>query len=163
MEEGKHVITVVCTGNSCRSPMAERLLQHALEALDEPWAKNTKVLSAGIAAFPGDSASRNAINALQKAGLDLNSHRSRRLCSELMAITDVLLAMTSAHLDAIDHAFPNHATPAYRFCEWLPDGACDVQDPFGGDLQTYLDTRDQLVASIPTIIAFLRSHLNHDH
>lgn len=159
MENGQKVITVICTGNTCRSPMAERLLAHALNAVNEPWA-DIKVLSAGVAAYAGDPASRNSVEALKKVGLDLSNHRSRPLSAELLEISDLVLTMTSDHLDSLQMTFPELEVPAYCFREWIPEGSSEVPDPFGGNLQSYLDTRDQIAEAIPSVIQFLKSHFN---
>ena len=156
MEGGKKVITVVCTGNVCRSPMAERLLQHALKGQPEPL-DSYKVLSAGVSAFPGDPASRNAIQAMRKVSLDLGDHRSRPLTSQLLDISDLILTMTSSHLDIIRMQNPDLQVPAFRFREWISGGSKEVPDPFGGPLDLYLETRDNLAEAIPSILQFLKS------
>jgi protein-tyrosine-phosphatase len=158
MEGGKKVITVICTGNSCRSPMAERLLQHALEGQADPL--NTyKVISAGVSAFPGGTASRNAVVALKKVGLDLTDHRSRTLSDHLIEVSDLILTMTSSHADVIRMRFPGLEIPVCRFREWINSGSREVSDPCGGPLDLYLDTRDNLAEAIPSIIAYLKKNL----
>ncbi len=156
MEDGRRVITVVCTGNVCRSPMAERLLRHALQAEPDPL-RSIQVRSAGVAAFPGDPASPNAIAALRKVGLDLSDHRSSPLTDQLVRVSDLILVMTGAHLDAIRRQWPDLAIPVHHFREWVPSGPREVPDPFGGSLDAYLDTRDSLAEAIPSILEYLRS------
>ncbi len=156
MEGGNQVITVVCTGNVCRSPMAERLLQHALAAQPEPLS-SIRVYSAGVSAFPGDPASRHAVEALRKVKLDLTDHRSRPLSGQLVEISDLLLTMTSSHKDIIEARFPELKAPVFRFREWVDGGPREVPDPFGGPLEYYLDARDSLAESIPSIINYLQT------
>ena len=159
MEGGKKVITVICTGNICRSPMAERLLQHALLAEEAPL--NTyKVISAGVSAYPGDPASQNSGRALERVGLDLSDHRSRPLTDQLIDISDLILTMTSGHLDIIRMRNPDLTTRMYRFREWIPSGSKEVLDPFGGRLEIYQDTRDHLAEAIPSIINFLKTEVS---
>ena len=156
MEGGNKVITVVCTGNVCRSPMAERLLQHALAAQPAPLS-SIRVLSAGVSAFPGDPASRNAVEALRKVRLDLTDHRSRPLSEQLVGISDLILTMTSSHRDIIEARFPDLEAPVFRFREWIDGGSREVPDPFGGPLELYLETRDNLAESIPSILTYLQT------
>jgi len=135
--------------------MAERLLRHALAAEPEPL-KSIKVLSAGVSAFPGDSASRNAIAALRKVNLDLEDHRSRPLCDQLMEISDLILTMTSGHFDMIHMQYPELDNPIHLFREWVPSGSKEVPDPIGGALDLYSDTRDSIAEAIPGIMTYLR-------
>src|SRR5690554_6248953 len=93
--QAKHILCV-CTGNVCRSPMAEKLLAHALDAEKDLRDKIT-VISAGVAAYPGDPASGNAVTALQKVGLSLDKHRSRPVNPELLENAVLVLCMTESH------------------------------------------------------------------
>ncbi|MEX0330925.1 MAG: low molecular weight protein arginine phosphatase [Puniceicoccaceae bacterium] len=156
MEGGKKVITVICTGNICRSPMAEHLLQHALQAQPHPLS-DYQVISAGVSAYPGDAASRNSIIALDKVNLDLSDHRSRPLTDQLVEVSDLILTMTSSHADIIRMRYPNIGIPVLRFREWIPSGSREVPDPFGGPLQIYLDTRDSLAEAVPSILNYLKT------
>lgn len=155
MEGDKKVITVVCTGNTCRSPMAERLLSHALGAPDSGL-EGFSVMSAGVSAFSGDAASGNAVRALKKVGLDLSDHRSRPLTSQLLEISDLVLTMTNAHKDIILSTNPELELPIHRFREWVTAGSKEVPDPFGGPLDVYVETRDSLAEAVPSIIAFIK-------
>lgn len=159
MENDKRIITVICTGNICRSPMAERLLAHALQAIDEPWADCT-VLSAGVAAYVGDHASANSVKALAKVGLDLSDHRSRPLSAELLEVSDVILTMTSDHIHAVNARFPDAGVPIFRFREWMEAADKEISDPYGSDLPCYIETRDQIAEAVPSVIAFLKKTFN---
>lgn len=159
MEDAPNLITVVCTGNVCRSPMAARLLAHALQAEEEPL-RSTRVVSAGISAYAGDPASGNAVKALKSVGLDLRSHHSQPFSDKLARESDLILTMTSGHLQAIRSRYPDLKAPVYRFREWIPSGNREVDDPFGGPLDLYVETRDNLAEAVPSIIEFLKSGLN---
>jgi protein-tyrosine-phosphatase len=135
--------------------MAERLLQHALAAEDEPL-NQIQVISAGVSAFPGDPASRNAITVLEAVNLDLSDHRSRPLSDQVMDISDLILTMTQGHTDIIQHQHPDSEMPIFRFREWIDNGPKEVPDPFCGSLELYKDTRDSLAEAIPSIIQFLK-------
>lgn len=149
-------ITIVCTGNTCRSPMAERLLRHALAA-SQPPLNTISVQSAGIAAFSGDDPSPNAVNALAKVGLDLSDHRATRLSPQLIDASDCILVMTPQHRDAILLAHPEAAPYTFLFRQFASPSDPSVPDPFGQSLSAYLETRDALVEAIPAIIDFLRN------
>lgn len=152
-------ITLVCSGNTCRSPMAERLLQHALNAESPPLNAIT-VRSAGASAFPGDAPSPHAVTALRKVGLDLSDHRSSPLSEQLLDSTDLLLGMTQSHLEAVRLLFPDRDVPMFRFREWTPAGPADIPDPFGGELALYLETRDSIAEAVPGILSHLKSTLS---
>ena len=127
----------VCTGNTCRSPMAEALARRALAR--RGWT-HVDVASAGVAAFPGAPASEGARNAARRRGLDLEEHRSTPLTRDLLERQDVVLAMTHGHLQPIDEAgFGERATLLTSFAAGVDDPAESepVMDPFGGPDQAY--------------------------
>lgn len=156
MSEERPLLLMVCTGNVCRSPMAEGLLAHALAA-DPELARKFRVGSAGLAAADGEPASRNALEAMRRAGIDLSAHRSRPLTPELAAEARILLGMTGDHLRRIEALFPDQPRQLQLFRSHASEGNPEVPDPFGGNLQEYLETRDALVEAIPGLLQYLRS------
>lgn len=135
--------------------MAERLLRHALAAEPEPL-RSIRVVSAGVAAFPGDRATENAIRALDKVGIELKDHRSRRFSYQLLDESDLVLTMTGSHRDFIRHEFPEDETPVLLFRELIQDANPEVPDPCGGPLSEYVETRDSLAEAIPALLDYLR-------
>src|SRR4051794_7273086 len=85
----------VCTGNTCRSPMAEAIARAELER--RGWS-NVRVASAGLAAAAGEPATREAVVVAARRGLDLGGHRARQLSAEIIGWADLVLGMSSSHL-----------------------------------------------------------------
>ena len=97
-------ILVVCSGNICRSPMAEGLLRHAMEGrsgLHVP-----SIRSAGTIAMEGTPATREAITAARDRGVDIEAHRARRLTDAMIGDADLLVCMAAEHREEIDERVP---------------------------------------------------------
>ena len=147
MAAARDTVTFVCTGNTCRSPMAEALLRAALAKRGEGLG-HLRVASCGLAAAPGDPASSHSVKAMARIGLDIAAHRSRLLSPADLDRSLVVFGMTGSHLDALAHRFDR-----------LPETVLllrDVPDPFGGDFREYEDCRDSMVEAMPALLEFLR-------
>ena len=99
-------IVFLCTGNACRSPMAEALFRARLEEGYPHLAGEVEVLSAGIAAMEGSPASSHAVRAMDLWGLDLERHRARPFTLYLAREADLVVAMAREHLLALERIFP---------------------------------------------------------
>jgi protein-tyrosine phosphatase len=150
------MVLFVCTGNTCRSPMAEAVFRQLLADRlrcrpDEIERHGFVVASAGIAAWGGGKASENAREAMREAGADLSAHESQPLTEHLARQADVILTMTAAHRAAILGQFPEVGG---RVAMLSPDRH-DVIDPIGGSLATYrkcaAQIREHLVARLDTL------------
>src|SRR5690554_6769311 len=108
-------ILFVCTGNTCRSSMAEGILKKYLK---ENSIENIYVSSAGISAFQGQKANEKAENVLRKKGIDISSHKSRQLTEEILKDSDLILTMTNAHKNIILQAIPNISNKVYTLKEY---------------------------------------------
>lgn len=152
-------VVLVCTGNTCRSPMAQKLLEHALAKESEPL-KSLKVLSAGIGAIDGERASRNSVEALRKVGLSLENHSSRRMTEGLARNAFAIFAMTRSHLRMLDLSFDHLPKHVHLMREFAAEaGEPEIPDPYGGNLAAYEACRDSMVETIPGIVRFLREEL----
>jgi protein-tyrosine-phosphatase len=141
----------VCTGNICRSPMAEGLLKHMLGP-DYGW----EISSAGICAANGAPASPNAVEALREQGIKISDHRSRYLTPELIKEADLLVVMTSGHREAILAMAPESAGKVFLLKSFgIPQSTLDIYDPFGEALDVYRRVRDEIDAALPDLILYM--------
>jgi protein-tyrosine phosphatase len=135
----KPVIVLVCTGNTCRSPMAETLLR---EQLRQKMGSEdvVRVLSAGVAASIGGGASPQAIEVMGGKGLDLTGHSSRPLDDAVMNVADLVLTMTQGHRAAILAAWPDMHDRVHTLRR---DGG-DISDPVGMPVEVYQACAEQI-------------------
>jgi protein-tyrosine phosphatase len=135
----KPVIVIVCTGNTCRSPMAETLLREQLrQKLGSEDA--VRVLSAGVAAGVGSGASPQAVEVMGSRDLDLTGHSSRPLDDAVMNVADLILTMTRGHRAAILAAWPNMQERVHTLRR---DGG-DITDPVGMPVECYQSCSEQI-------------------
>ena len=159
MGNRKPTVICVCTANICRSPMAEKLLDHALRA-ERHLLRSIEVTSAGISAWAGEAATGHSIQALQKVGLDLSGHRSRPLSAEMVSRAALILVMTESHRNAIRSIYPESDVPVLLLRELIPDvSEREIPDPFGSEYLTYENCRDSIVEAVPAVIDYLKANL----
>jgi len=155
----KKLITFVCTANICRSPMAEALMAHALAQEKEPL-KSLKVVSAGVAAWPGEMATQHSVSALQVLGIHIDQHESQPLTSALVDQSLAIFCMTNSHIQAIRSQFPNHPKHIYLMRAFIPileQKNPEIPDPYGQSFSEYEKCRDQMIEAIPSLIQFLKT------
>lgn len=124
IELGKLKILFVCTGNTCRSPMAEGIMKNT--AQQRGW--DIEASSAGISAMGGDNASKNAVLALNKMNIDINSHKSRLINEKMLEDSDLIITMTNQHRDFLLRRYNNLENKIISF---------NIHDPYGGNYDIY--------------------------
>src|SRR5580658_9325012 len=146
-------VLFVCTGNICRSPMAEGLFRYATRGRTD-----CRVLSAGVGAMEGQPPSSHAVRALNELGIDISQQRSRMLTSELVDEADYIFGMTHSHVDQVNLLFPQAAEKTFllrEFDETLDEFEKDISDPIGGSYETYAYCRDQIEQGIFAMLDFI--------
>lgn len=133
----KHIL-FVCTGNTCRSPMAEYLLKAKAD-------KQFEVRSAGLAALPGQDANEHVIQLLAARGIEVK-HEAQPISAELMEWADLVLTMTHSQALALKERFPQHADRISPLIAYVDpeEKEIDIDDPFGADRQVYEHTLRQI-------------------
>lgn len=150
-------ITFVCTGNTCRSPMAEYLMRAALVKENDPVLNDLLCQSAGLAASNGDAATRNAEIVLAELDIDLSPHRSRTLTQKIIDESFAIFCMTPTHKEAIENYFRVGTPHLFLLRELIPNNTSkDLPDPFGGNVEQYRHCRDAIAEAIPSIVQYLK-------
>lgn len=143
------LILFVCTGNTCRSPMAETICASLIAKrlgvpVDELEEHGYIVVSAGLMAHPNSPASRKAIEIMDSLGLSLEEHLSQLLSEKLLRFADRIYTMTREHRKQILSAFPEAAA---RLSVLRLDGG-DISDPIGGSFNDYGECAKQIEEAI---------------
>ena len=133
--------------------MAEVLFRHRIgPGLD--W----EAQSAGVYSDTGSPASANAIEALRELEIDLSGHKSQPITAELVAKADLIVVMTQTHLDHILQWFPEVGNRVFLINAFGTSKVpADVSDPYGGSLNTYRKTRDEIDRALSDLILFIRT------
>lgn len=133
-----HVV-FVCTGNTCRSPMAEAIFKEKTE--------NHTASSAGLSVLFPTPAAENAVRVMQERGIDISAHRASQLTETVVREADLILTMTEGHRKLLVTLFPAAKEKTHTLASFA-GAEDDVQDPFGGSPETYRACADQLAQLI---------------
>ena len=146
-------VLFVCTGNICRSPMAEGFFRELMKERGD-----FEALSAGLAAVDGQPPSAHAVTAMKELGLDISAQRSALVTPETMEGVHYIFGLASGHVDNLIRLFPQARERIFllrEFVEKLPAGDKDIADPIGGDLEIYKACRNQIKQGVESIIPFI--------
>jgi glycine hydroxymethyltransferase len=149
-------ILFICTGNVCRSPMAEALFRHAMRGRGE-----FRIFSAGLGAVDGQPPTPHSVRAMGELGVDISAQRSRMLTADLVRQADIILGMTHSHVDTIALLYPVAAEKTFllrEFDETLETYEKDIGDPIGSAYGVYVDCRDQIEQGIASLLKFMEQH-----
>lgn len=148
-------ILFICTGNTCRSPMAEGILN----SLAAERGLDIKAESAGIFVLESSSPSEYAIKAAAERGIDISDHKSLQLSQDKAEEADLILTMTMTHKMLIEQAFPDFASKVYTLTEYVCENdTTDVPDPYGGDLTIYKSCFDSLYEYVGMLVNKIEEH-----
>lgn len=131
-------IMFICSGNTCRSPLAEGLFKKYLK---ENNITDIEVSSAGVGAFPGDAVSINSILVAGNRGVDISDHRARNINPEHLLTTDLFFCMSDSHKAVLS-----------RYCDENKIVVLNVPDPYGRPIEFYEECAKQLESQFPQIL-----------
>lgn len=127
----------VCTGNTCRSPMAEAIAKYFCKN------ENISIFSRGILGN-GAPASSMTMEAVLKYKLDLQEHKSKTITKEDFESADLILTMTNEQKDLISYVFTNSENKVFTLYEYIMQENKDIEDPFGEDFSSYMNCAKEI-------------------
>ena len=152
-------LVFICTGNICRSPMAEYLFRDMFQSEHPAW----RVSSAGVAASYGVPASRYAIAVLEECGVDLQPHRSQPVMPQMAATSRLLVVMTASHQNFLQEVYPTTAGKTALLLNFHSRSKeTDLLDPIGLSLDVYRYVRDQIRESLQGLSTYLHELVENE-
>lgn len=136
------MILFVCTGNTCRSPMAEYLFRKLIKDYEV----EIEVSSAGIYALEGNKASIYSQEVMKEIGVDITKHSSKKVDSKLMERANYVFTMTKEQAEILKSFYPKYSYKIYTLSDE------DILDPYGKDIETYREVRDKIEKELKNLI-----------
>ncbi len=149
-------VLFVCTGNVCRSPMAEALFRRATRGRGE-----FRALSAGLGAMNDQPPTPHSVAAMRELGMDISTQRSRAVTADLVRQADYIFGMTHSHVDTILLLYPQASEKTFllrEFDETLNAYEKDISDPIGGSYEVYENCRHQIEQGVASLLKFMEQH-----
>ena len=145
-------ILFVCTGNTCRSPIAQGLAKHLLS-------ENYRILSSGIDAYDGQAVSEKAVKVLKEKSIDISKNKAVKLDDQLLTAADYVFTMTQKHELYLWNAYPEHKSKIKRLGDFVGYNR-DISDPWGGSLEDYRRCALELEEMLSTLVEKFKYHEN---
>ncbi len=144
-------VLFVCTGNTCRSPMAEAIFNH----ISAKNGKEHKAISRGTNVFFPQPINQKSVFALKEIGIDAQKHLSSQITQDDIKSSDLVLTMSSSHKMALKSAFPKYKDKIYTLSEKAYGREEDIEDPFGQNQEIYNLCLKSIYTAVDKIICMI--------